>query len=417
MDQYFREVLESPDLKYNKQDWKGLEKMLPQKSKKRGLSWWFPASAAAALVLLFTSLWLLNKPLTNTENTVKAKQETQGTDLDDSNLPHETNIARQESPKTQFEDQENSAPVSEESDGSGRLLGHSRDHLSEIPFQKGTNPVNDFAVLEESTFNLPFIPSRALKGVQYADSLLSNAGQLSSVTVNPPTRPESIEEKPMVSEKSEKGRFSLGLSFSPDINSVSQITEGSFGSSFGLSASYRISARLSLNTAVAYSKKVYSALPNEYKAPWATSSTAKYAESIDADCRVLDIPLNLKYSFLESPKRTLFASAGVSSYFMLKEKYTLILDKNPGGYPAYSNPSYAYKNKNQHLLNVLNLSVGIAKPISKQTSLVIEPYARFPLTGVGQGKVNLKSVGLSLQLQYNLKKRTETKATSVNVPQ
>jgi hypothetical protein len=221
----------------------------------------------------------------------------------------------------------------------------------------------------------------------------------------------------MASEENEKGRFSLGLSFSPDINSVSQFSKVNIGNSFGLSASYRISPRLSVNTAIAYSKKVYSALPYEYKAPWATSNTAKYAESIDADCRVLDIPLNLKYSFFESPKRTFFASAGVSSYFMLKEKYTLKFDNNQGGYPAYSNPSYAYKNQNQHLLSVLNLSAGIAKPLSKQTSLVIEPYARLPLTGIGQGKVNLKSIGLSFQLQYNLKKRAETKPISANVPQ
>ena len=391
--------------------------MLPQKSKKRGLSWWFPASAAAALILLFTSLWLLNKPANNEENIVKAKQETQGTGLDDSNLSHEPNIARQQSPNTQLEDQENSTPVLEESDKSGRLAGHSKDRLPEIPFQKDTNPENDFAALGESPYNLPFIPSGTLKGLQYPDSLLSNTGQLSNVTFNPPTGSERVEEKVMASKKGEKGRLSLGLSFSPDLNSIGEFSEGSFGSSFGVSASYRIGARLSLNTAVAYSKKVYSALPYEYKAPWASSNTGKYAESIDADCRVLDVPLNLSYSFLESPKRAFFASVGVSSYFMLKEKYTLILDKNQGGYPAYSNPSYAYKNKNQHLLSVLNLSAGIAKPLNKQTSLVIEPYVRLPLTGIGQGKVNLKSVGLNFQLQYNLKKRSESKATSVNVPQ
>ena len=36
IDQYFRENLGSPDLEYNKQDWKGLEEMLPKNQKKNG---------------------------------------------------------------------------------------------------------------------------------------------------------------------------------------------------------------------------------------------------------------------------------------------------------------------------------------------------------------------------------------------
>ena len=213
-----------------------------------------------------------------------------------------------------------------------------------------------------------------------------------------------------------RSKLSLALSLSPDINSVGSFSNSSFGTSISIGAGYRITPRLSLNTAIGYSKKVYTAEPDQYKAPWANIA-AKYDELIDADCRVLDVPVNLNYSFSKTSRKTVFAEVGLSSYFMMKEKYTLVDKDGQSGYPGYPDISYSYKNKNQHLLSVLNFSVGLAKPLSKQTSLVIAPYARLPLTGIGQGKVNLQSVGLNFQLQYNFRKKTDIKSTSINAAQ
>lgn len=388
--------------------------MLPRESKKKGIAWWLPASVAAAIVLLFASLWLLNKPVTNTEQVVKANKEIPGAGLSDKASTSEINTASNNSHPVPFNKEGETLPVSAQNNRNDLrypakvLLKNEQSGVSEFNLEKGKT----FTEIEKTQYSL--MPQQ-FKGLmlQNNDSLLFGNPELSHLNILVPEPSIQKNDKNKALEENQGSRFSLGLSISPDINSVSDFNESSFGNSFGLAANYRISPRLSVSTGIAYSTKVYSAQPYQYKAPWASSNAGSYAQSIDADCRVLDVPVNLNYNFSKSPKRTMFASAGVSSYFMLKEKYTLIAKKSQPGYPAYPNRSYDYSNQNQHLLSVLNLSVGMAKPLSKQTSLVIEPYARLPLTGIGQGEVNLKSIGLNLQLQYNLRKKDKPNSTSV----
>ena len=385
--------------------------MLPKNQKKKSLVWWLPASVAAAVALLFISLWLFNKPDINTEKVAKNKIKVSETDktspVDDKSTdasqalsngsllsipPKTSRYATKNLHKNLFS--EDLGEVSVPESGNADKTAQTIHRISSIP-------------------EVPFI---GVLNLQRGENLYADNVNLSNLNVLIPPAPDQETNSKHLDENL-RSKVSLGLSFSPDINSINKFSKSSFGNSVGLAVSYQISPRLSVSTAIAYSKKVYSAKPYQYKAPWASSSAGRNAELIDADCRVLDIPLNLSYSIIKSPKRTVFASAGVSSYLMLKEKYTLITDSKPSGYPSYSNPSYAYSNKNQHLLSVLNLSAGISKPISKQTSLVVEPYMRLPFTGIGQGKVHLQSIGLNLQFKYNFKKSGPNKTNPVDAAQ
>jgi hypothetical protein len=413
IDQYFKEVLKSPDLKFNKQDWKGFEKMLPQRPEKKRILWWFPASVAAAILLLFTSLWLINRPDTTQNDIVKVENKSQAEPSKKIKTEKQNN-----------EGLKNADPLLSPSGTLPVNKSHTADHFatakgdkktsqdgrSYLPHLFDTKGERDGIAADASA---P-IPLASLKSLQSETHPVFNGKEISQFNILPPSANHKTGTEKKV-EIPPNGRLSLALAFSPDINSVSHFSKSSIGNSIGIGASYRITSRLSASTAIGYSKKVYSAEPYQYKAPWA-GGAGKYAESIDADCRVLDIPINLSYSFSKSPKRDYFISAGVSSYFMLNEKYTLIYP-NRAGYPSYPDKKYSYSNENQHILNIINLSVGMAKPLGKQTSLVIEPYARLPLTGIGQGKVNLQSVGLNFQLQYNFRKKGSQKATSVNALQ
>ncbi|HUH34185.1 MAG TPA: hypothetical protein VLZ28_09525 [Daejeonella sp.] len=408
IDQYFRQNLESPDLVYNKQDWKGLEEMLPKKPKKKSAVWWLPASVAAAVALLFISFLLFNKPVVNTEKVASNKVKVFEAD--------KTSVHNKETNTSQsLSESSSTAPIT--SGYSTKILPKSLllTNLSGVNTSVSGN-AGKAKEMEDREPGIPLVPLTGELNLNHSGNLYAHNISLIDLDLLIPQAPDHQVSRNNPDENL-RSRFSLGLSFSPDINSINKFSKSSFGSSAGIAVSYKISPRLSVSTAVAYSKKIYSAEPYEYKAPWAYSSAGRNAESIDADCRVLDIPLNLSYNIIESPKRTIFASAGLSSYFMLKEKYTLIADSKPSGYPAYPNPSYAYSNKNQHLLSVVNLSAGISKPVSKQTSLVVEPYMRLPVTGIGQGKVHLRSIGLNLQLKYNLKKSGLSKSSPVGVVQ
>ena len=54
----------------------------------------------------------------------------------------------------------------------------------------------------------------------------------------------------------------------------------------------------------------------------------------------------------------------------------------------------SYKNENSHIFSVINLSGGYQYHFSDRFSLMAEPYVKIPLSGVGQGKVNLNSGGI-----------------------
>lgn len=193
------------------------------------------------------------------------------------------------------------------------------------------------------------------------------------------------------------------MAFTGDMNSVNGLGNSRTGLSYGMGISYRILKNISVGTGIYYSQKSYTSDRHSYyttEKPFAT--WASYSKQINAECEVLDIPLNLNLSLLKTEKTGIIAGAGLSSYIMLSEKYNFIYNSSPA-YPS-SGREYTINNQNKHLLSVINLSLGIVKPFGKQNSLIIEPYAKLPLSGIGQGQTELKSFGIGFQLNYAVKK-------------
>ena len=121
---------------------------------------------------------------------------------------------------------------------------------------------------------------------------------------------------------------------------------------------------------------------------------------IDANCKVLDVPININYTFMDRPKYSLTATVGLSSYFMLKEKYTYKRDYMPDWETSLSN-------ENQHYLSVLNLAFTYQLPLNSHMSLGIQPFAKVPLGDIGYGQVKLYSTGVAVQLNFNQFRRKQ----------
>ena len=145
----------------------------------------------------------------------------------------------------------------------------------------------------------------------------------------------------------------------------------------------------------AYSIKNYSALGSEYETPYWARNDPGAVESIIAKCIVLDIPINVRRYFTTKGGTNLFVGGGISSYWMLREEYdyTYNVDK-----PTWIN-SWTINSKNKHFFGVLNLSIGYQRPISDKLMLGIEPFAKLPIAGIGEGKVGLLSFGAKLSIQ------------------
>lgn len=119
---------------------------------------------------------------------------------------------------------------------------------------------------------------------------------------------------------------------------------------------------------------------------------------IEAACKVLDIPLNVRYDITQSANKRWFVSTGITSYKMLNEKY------------IYTYPPHSYNVKwydwegstGSYWFGVLNFSMGFERQIGKKISLQAEPYFKLPLAQVGLGKIKLNTAGLFISARYRL---------------
>lgn len=213
--------------------------------------------------------------------------------------------------------------------------------------------------------------------------------QTSDTTANTYTNVDKPKDTTLPKKK--KRGFEGGITLGPDYNITSSFRMGKLGFGAGLLLRYHVNNRLNLSVGAIYTKKVYGAMPKDYAFPYPPNYV-----KIDADCDVLDVPLNVHYTFLDRPKNTWSAMAGASSYFMLKEKYDYYWANN-------TKRTHEFSNQNQHYFSVLNLGVTYERKTAGRLKWALQPYVKVPLNGVGEGKVKLNSAGVALQLMLGKK--------------
>ena len=192
-------------------------------------------------------------------------------------------------------------------------------------------------------------------------------------------------------------RFYVGLMGAPDVTTVKFAGVERPMLNLGITLEYRLTDRLRVNTGLLRSTKQYVARRDDYD--WGRYRYLVYQhdfEDVGGACTVLDVPLSLRYDFLNRPQYRLFGSAGLSSFFMQREKY----------YYAWQEQGKEFLwqrevvNENRHLLSIFNLSFGYERALSSRWSVQAEPYLKVPLGGVGLGKVLLTSAGVFVGVKY-----------------
>ena len=163
----------------------------------------------------------------------------------------------------------------------------------------------------------------------------------------------------------------------------------------GLAAGYQINKNLSIQTGFFVSNKKYIAGKEDYKTKEGSYWNIVDIKSIDANCRVYEIPLQVRYDFTPGKKLNIFATAGLSSYIMKKEDYEFYYER----YGTLHQASVKYSD-NKNLFSVLRLSASAEKKISRQFAVFASPGIAIPLAGVGEGKVKLYSTDIMLGLKF-----------------
>ncbi len=190
----------------------------------------------------------------------------------------------------------------------------------------------------------------------------------------------------------------ISLLVAPDVTTVKFKQPNAVSANAGISVSVPLTRKLSLVTGAVWADKVYNAAPEDYAPSQDFWQGKTLPTVIEAQCKVLDIPLNLQWRLLELKKGVLAIEAGLSSYLMLNEKYTYEYE---GGYGSYSKV-WEVANQNKHWFGVQNLSVSYTHRLSPAFSVGAAPFVKIPLTSIGAGHVQLTSAGIFLSAGYTI---------------
>jgi len=197
-------------------------------------------------------------------------------------------------------------------------------------------------------------------------------------------------KKQVITIKPTDHYFYAGLIAGGDMSFVKYQKAQPLGYNIGLLAGYKFK-KLSIESGLLYVKKNYYS-DGEYfdksKTPY--FNNAKIL-TVDGYCRMFEIPLNIKYDFIEKNRHAFFATAGLSSYLMNKEFYNYDYIKDG----QWRNGSRAYMHSTQNWFSILNLSAGYQLRTGAKTNIRFETYYKAPLSGVGTGSLPVSSLGIN----------------------
>lgn len=208
---------------------------------------------------------------------------------------------------------------------------------------------------------------------------------------------DSVAEKLQSDKKLKKkiSRFYIVAAGGAEANGVKLFSADKITTRAGLGLGYQLNKNISLQTGFYISSKKYKATGSDYKTKAGSYWNIVDIKTIDANCRVYEIPVSVLYNFTPAKKVNIFASASLSSYIMKKEDYQIYYDHY--GVPQQAAVTYT---GNQNLFSVFRLSAGIEKKVSKNFSIMASPGIAIPLAGVGEGAVKLYTTDILIGIKF-----------------
>lgn len=408
IDQLFKRGLQEPEIPFNELDWEKMERKLDQHNTKRVLPLWLFNAAGIAAVLTVFLFWLLITPVS---------EEQQMTQLPVKDKPAVS--AGKTVPSTMDVRLRPKGNLTDGGSGWSAAFGETAQavaekHISLLPV-RGSQllaPVSANA-LPVITLVKPWLTTPQLKAQTDQEILAQKANALAN-SKDPFEKLSAAEiansvQKNMEKALGQQSSLILTAMAAPDITSAASSKPAKISSNLGMLATYALGPRFSVTSGAIYAKKYYNSAGTVPDGTY--TAGANLGWEVKADCNVLDIPLNVNYKVLTRKRLSLSVNSGLSSYIMLKEKYEYITEK-PGNVQEMS--TLELNNQNKHLFGVANVSVSLDHKISDNLSIGVQPFVKLPLTGIGNGNVNLRSTGVSFSLNIGLFPVKKTASVAAN---
>lgn len=184
----------------------------------------------------------------------------------------------------------------------------------------------------------------------------------------------------------------------PEASFVPGNPMGKLRPAYGLGLGFNLSRRFFIQAGIHSSTKTYGAKGSDYYPKDGSYYNNEHIKLtwVDADCELLEIPVMAGYNLIQKKKRSVYISAGFSSAIMKREYYDYQYTRY--GQPAQS--SHTYKTGSFTPVANVGLAAGYRQKIGNRFSILAAPYLFLPVKGVGEGKVELASVGLQAGLLF-----------------
>lgn len=413
IDKIFRQKLGEPvdQPAYREDDWNALEQLLDGGKKRRGVVYWLPILSGVAALLLLVLGWWLFKPQA-TDDVQKPKN--QMANVQQLKKQQPTNTDELTAINNAQKPIDNSSPI-----GVNNIKAQQPVQKQQVNnYVKMDNIVNkDMPVFQPSVVfpdqNTTLANNTSPELVAVKPSLqintAANIGKVSAknIITNDYAKSLAVKRNKITTMSSfSHPQYALTIMGAPDINGVNSFQQSKTGTNVGLLFSIGIN-KLTLTTGVSYSYKPYNTPFNGYQNSSSTYSSGYYFRAnpinVLADCRMLDIPLNIDYQLFNKNKNKLSIGTGLSSYIMLKESYAY----------EYANPAavgprgYNIASPGQYLFGVLNLQATYKRQVNAKVGVSVQPYLKLPLGEVGASQVRLQSAGVAVGLSWNINSLTK----------
>ena len=431
IDQLFRDRLSDPEIPFNEMNWEKMERRLDGKTKKRVIPLWVYTACSIAAVLLISLYLIFLAPVSSdqqivkdplTSHVVKPGKELVPLTAVDSlkapgvKVPVTGKSAGIQNEYTTDHTDFSLAGMTPVPSGTGSSLERSAGNkgiAATSPLVGITSPLLDFSSIVSNPISPVLTPATtiaanaktkpAVPAVETDSAMLVRKANALAQSKDPFERVEASEIARSVKNKMEKALqpqndLILSAMAAPDMSFAKSSRPSKVSSNVGVLATYAFTSKISMTSGAVYARKFYNS-GNSGGGNWANITYVPGSDwQVNADCNVLDIPLNVNYKIFNKKKLSVSLNTGVSSYFMLKEKYQI----TTGQGAAAKVTNLEIDNENQHLFGIANVSVSFDHQLTPSVSVGVQPFAKLPLTGIGYGDASLKSAGVSFSLNIGL---------------
>ncbi|KIO78199.1 hypothetical protein TH53_04915 [Pedobacter lusitanus] len=414
IDQLFKDGLSDPEIPFNEMDWEKMERKLAMQEKKRVIPAWVYTASGIAAVLMISLYLYFSAPVSSDKQVIKDPLTNHRREPGKESAPVITRDSLNGQPleksgeeltgnnaegilfsKSDLVDQERGLPKELPDSNAVTLIVPVLNSASSLWPQPAivvpALPEKNFAVSAKSPQPVR-VETDSAALVRKANALANSRDPFEKADAEKIAR--SVKAK-MESALQPQNDLILSAMAAPDMSFAKSSKPSKVSSNVGVLATYAFTPKISMTSGAIYSRKFYN---SGGTTPQNNSYMPGSDWQVSADCNVLDVPLNVNYKIFNRKKLSVSVNTGLSSYFMLKEKYQF----TTGQGAAQQISNVEIDNQNQHIFGIANVSVSFDHQLSRSVSVGVQPFAKLPLTGIGYGDASLKSAGLSFSLNIGL---------------